>query len=190
MHKKIVLFSIGIVFIPLFFVKVAIADNANTKLQKPVEFLYVDVDTKSGKKREDRDLLVVMDAEDYKKLFNYVPLERMLRSQIKHQEFVALDQNDLDHLDNHEQHMIIKNKTYLYKIYFAKVGGTIDDTDIESYANLVSFGTLKDIIININHTNAKNKKDEIDEVELSNNTEIKIESGKKRTVNDMPWMGL
>lgn len=188
-------------FILMSFSVIGFATDSNMEqeilLPEPIHFLYADMD-ETGK-RDPEDPLIVMRAEDYKKIFGYIPLERMLRTQIGQQEYIVLDQEDLEKMDTNKDNIIDgkSDNGALYKIYFAQVSGTIKDAYIATKANLVNFGKLKEILLNVpphGHAKAMHEahdiETEVDEAEFNNHKDVEIKSATKKTDKDMPWMGL
>ena len=63
---------------------------------------------------------------------------------------------------------------------------------ITSTAQMVNYGKLKDILLNVNpgHGKARTKIKEVDEVDFTNHKELDIKTSEKKKDLDMPWMGL
>lgn len=197
--KKLIIIIAG--FMLVLFSAVGFAADNKAKqevvLPEPIHFLYADME-ETGK-RDPADPLIVMRADDYKKIFGFIPLERMLRSQIAQHEYIVLDQEDLEKMDTNKDNVIDNksNNSVLYKIYFAQVSGTIKDSYIATKANLVNFGKLKEILLNVpphGHAKAMHEahdiETEVDEAEFNNHKDVEIKSATKKTDKDMPWMGL
>lgn len=74
-------------------------DSAKVEKRDPIMF----VDLNGNNKREDTDPILVMSAENYMSIFQKnAPLKRMLRRQISGKEFIALNAEELFHLDRDE----------------------------------------------------------------------------------------
>ncbi|NCT56597.1 MAG: murein L,D-transpeptidase catalytic domain family protein [Legionella sp.] len=110
-----------------------------TALQKPeqVRTGILFVERNKNNKREENEPIMVMSADDYINQFGKkVPLNRMLRCQIKGEEFVALSNQEFQQLANHMQeqafdnvHFVIPvvknirgyNKTFMNKVNMGKI---------------------------------------------------------------------
>ena len=92
------------------------------QLKTQLTFLFVDIDDDGI--HDESEFLVIVTVNDYKKTFKRkVPLNRMLRSQIKREEFIVLEHNDLLQLDKNKDSILSSaDGRHLYLIYFAKVG--------------------------------------------------------------------
>ncbi len=198
--KKITILFITCLFVLFSSVLFADAEDVAVAVQDaksagPIQFLYADMD--NTKKRDATDPLLIMAADDYRKIFGEVPLERMLRTQINNKEYIVLDQEDLDHMDKNKTSLIDNRDGYsFYKIYFAQVSGTIKGSYIVTTAKMMNFGKLKEILLDVHptgHTKVVHEGhdiNEVDEVDFENNKEINVRTTEKKSDKDMPWMGL
>lgn len=173
-----------IVILSCIFVNIVVYAQ-ETKVEEMPIFMYADIDDDNMLDHDEP--LVIMEASDYMKLFkSKAPLERMLRGQIKNTEFIVLNNNDMMKLDiNQDSAITAADGKSLYKIYFAKVSGTIKDALIATKTEMVDIGKLKAIML---HTNPKQDREKYKEHEahLQDGDEIRIRSTKE----EMPWMGL
>jgi len=120
---------------------------------KPIDILYIDEN--DNNLVDHNEVLLVMSAEDYKKVFkDKVPLERMLRGQIGKAEYIALNNHNIMQMDqNKDSTITISDGNQVYKIYYAKLSGTIRNSYIVTLAKKHNMGTFKVIVL---HKHKKN----------------------------------
>lgn len=177
-------FILLILLFSLFLIEVVYSEK-EIKLKTPITFLFVDSDADG--QLDSSESLVIISADEYKQLFkSKVPLERMLRSQIQHKEFIVLNHNDIVMLDKNRDSVISSaDGSHLYKIYFVKLEGNINGEHIVTTAELVNIGELKAIILDL---------DDRDVTIQQTNHEAHFKNGGKVRIGvtdaKVPWLGL
>lgn len=142
-------YVILILFMWVFISFIINTSNAQqTGKEKPVEILYVDLNHDDV--LDENDLLLVMSVKNYKKTFGVktVPLERMLRAQIDHKEYIALNHQNFVQMDkNNDGAITISDGNSIYKINLAKVTGVIIGSYISTKAEKKDLGSFKVVVL-------------------------------------------
>ena len=137
-------------------------------------------DLKKNNMREESDPIVVMSAENYENTFHKkVPLGRMLRRQINHEEYIALSNTEFNQL-------AVNNKEDLNRVSFVKpeiimVHGGYYETQMK----IVNLGTIKEVRFNAEQS-PQIKQPGSYTVYLNNNSVIHLESSNRF----IRWLGL
>lgn len=148
--KRIVLLILSLLFLGSFTLTPATAEQ--NKKYKPIDILYVDLNDNNIV--DEHELLVVMSADDYAKVFGLthktLPLERMLRGQIDKKEYIALNHDDFVEMDrNNDGALTIADGDSLYKIDLAKVTGIVAGSYSSTQARKANVGKFKVIVLHL-----------------------------------------
>ena len=140
-------------------VNTSVPDNASVTVLKddndvrePILF----IDANKNSKHEESEPILVVSADNYQRLFNQpVPLKRMLRRQIKNEEYVALSTAEFGQLALTQG---VERRLNLQAVNFVIPVIKEDRGYYETQMHLVEMGGIKDVVTAQDMSNIDNKK--------------------------------
>lgn len=144
-------------------------------------------DLNGNMKHEENEPIIVVTADNYEKLFhNKAPLERMLRRQINHTEYIALSNKEFSQLATANNKILNdENKNSLDAIYFVIPEVKMERGYYLTQMKIISLGKVKEVKVKPN-TSQKNE-------EISGFTiyfETKPAINLRSTNHFIRWLGL
>lgn len=117
------------------------------------EVLFAKLNIKS--KHEENEAIVVMSADNYERVFhNKPPLERMLRRQINHAEYIALSNTEFKNMLTNNTDGILHSVTNeLDSIYFVIPVIKMQRGYYATEMKIINLGKIKEVRLNTNTTN-------------------------------------
>ena len=107
-------------------------------------------DLNGNHQREENEPILVVPAENYEKLFHIKsPLTRMLRRQINHMEYIALNQAELDQLLTHNSQILNdEHKANLDTVYLVIPEVKMERGYYITQMKIITLGQVKEVTLN------------------------------------------